>query len=217
MLAGACRHSLGCGRKEPAQAGRFTGPAFARRAGPGVRTSRAFRPREGRKPRLARSAEAGRHAARHAALKRTADGSDRNKPEVMATSAAQAGSAAGERRRGLPLLPNEPALRDAGSRWSPASASGMNPDSRGLPVDRDRGRKTGVPGLRAFRSDRTGKRRDPQTFAGAVVVRSNASRTCSSRAPSRLQTDVETPGERGQGLQGGIAAALAKQEERAAR
>ena len=35
MLAGACRHSLGCGRKEPAQAGRFTGPAFARRAGRG--------------------------------------------------------------------------------------------------------------------------------------------------------------------------------------
>lgn len=52
---------------------------------PGERMRRAAKqgvsPREGRRASSARSAKAGRHAARHAALKRLADGSDRSKPE----------------------------------------------------------------------------------------------------------------------------------------
>jgi len=73
---------------EPAAAGRFRVRPL-----PGERTWSADQqgasPRAGRGPGLPRSVQAGRHAARHAALKCPADGSDRSKPEEMPVSAFQ--------------------------------------------------------------------------------------------------------------------------------
>jgi len=57
--------------------------------------------------RLARSAKAGRHTARHATLNRAADGSDRNKPEAMPAGSAQTGTLP-EKGDMAPFLPDEP-------------------------------------------------------------------------------------------------------------
>jgi len=103
MRSGLCRRSLGCGRTEPAPAGRFRGRRLPARAWAGCGQA-GLQACEGRGPPLR---DGGRRSLRDLPLKRTADGSDRstnrgsdgNGPPAAETREVTTGPPTSRRRR----------------------------------------------------------------------------------------------------------------------